>query len=144
MQIIQKNLQILVDEFSRGSINKFANDYLDDRSQNLTNWIKGDRNPNFEKLSKLFETIPNLSLEWLFRGKGSMIVSNENDVLLELEKWKIRASKIEQDNEMLKEVIRREHGNFQEGDPSRLLADDILMMITYPASFNVGAFTEIN
>ena len=81
MKHIQKNLSILVKEFSNGSINKFANDYLGERSQNLTNWIQGKKSPNLEKLSILFETIEDLSLEWLFRGKGERLISKERKEL---------------------------------------------------------------
>jgi DNA-directed RNA polymerase beta' subunit len=60
----------------------------------------------------------------------------------------MRAERAESLNEVLqnalKEAMKNNGVNFQMGDSDRLLADDILMMMLYPASFNVGAFSVEN
>ena len=60
----------------------------------------------------------------------------------EARKNEIRAERAEALNEVLQNALKtsmKENGvNFQTGDTNRLLADDILMMLAYPAKFNEG------
>ena len=42
--------------------------------QNVYEWRKG-RHPNFEMLVAILNTFPELSAEWLMRGKGEMILT---------------------------------------------------------------------
>ena len=112
MKIIQLNLKLLVDTFAGGSVNKFANEYLDERSQNLTNWIEGVRNPNLEKLSKLFDTIPNLSLEWLFRGNGDMFLGNkEKELMLKIDEIERQKNEYKDRAELYEKLLRKEVDN---------------------------------
>ena len=40
----------------------------------VNNYMRGIRNPSYEFMEALLFTYPNLSAEWLMRGKGSMFI----------------------------------------------------------------------
>lgn len=114
MKIIQLNLKLLVDTFARGSVNKFANEYLNDRSQNLTNWISGEKNPNVGKLYVQFETIPNLSLEWLFRGNGDMLLGNkEKELMLKIDEIECQKNDYKDRAELYEKLLKKEVDNLK-------------------------------
>jgi hypothetical protein len=114
MEIIQLNLKILINIFAGGSINKFAKEYLNDRSQNLTNWINGEKNPNIGKLYVLFETIPNLSLEWFFRGNGDMLLGNkEKELMLKIDTIEQQKNEYKDRAELYEKLLRKDIGHLR-------------------------------
>jgi hypothetical protein len=114
MKTIQLNLKLLVDTFAGGSVNKFASEYLNDRSQNLTNWISGEKNPNVGKLCVLFETIPNLSLEWLFRGNGDMFLGNkEKELMLKIDEIERQKNEYKDRAELYEKLLKKEVDNLK-------------------------------
>lgn len=144
MTKINSALEQLVEDKSGGNKSKFAKKYLhDDRPTNLDNWITSGKSPTVDKLEPLFEEIENLNLNWFFKNKGEMYLDNDRESKLELKLMEAKKEIQERDEliEFYKEIIKnsiRKDSNFLMGDTERLLADDILMMLTYPADFNKG------
>lgn len=50
----------------------------------LNNYLKGLRQPSYEMVDKVLATFPDLSAEWLTRGKGTMLLSDDSDPLSSL------------------------------------------------------------
>jgi hypothetical protein len=81
----------------------------------------------------LFDEIEDLNLNWFFRNKGEMFISNSKEDKLQGElNQALRV--IEQKDEtikfyedIIKESLRKskEDTNFQKGDTNRLLVDDV-------------------
>jgi len=121
--IVRENLQILGDTYSKKNVSAFSSDYLlEERSQNLSNWLKGLKKPNMEKLAILFVTIPDLSLEWFFRRKGKMLLSEEvTDMMIKEAEFK----ELKKREKMYEGIIQKGLGDFHKVYAGSQLVDNI-------------------
>lgn len=76
--------------------------------QTASNYLKGDRTPTLDAITKIQQAFESLSLEWLIDGKGNMLItpaSEIKEVISEIRVSGKSIAEIERENEFLRQTI---------------------------------------
>lgn len=114
---VYERIEIIRKEFFGNNIN-FAK-AMDEKPTTTSGWCSGKRNIGINVIQKILEKIPNISDIWLYTGKGSMLLSETENLsenktnLAKQNKKEERLFSIKEVNTILnkqKEVMTEEFG----------------------------------
>lgn len=68
----------------------------------------GTNNPNFATISKILATFPEISAEWLLRGKGEMLLTTRDEAeILTVEELKTKIATLTEEKKRLNAIVGR-------------------------------------